>query len=37
VRTFGILGRSRHRTPPLILGHELVGRTPKGQRVIVDP
>jgi 2-desacetyl-2-hydroxyethyl bacteriochlorophyllide A dehydrogenase len=33
----GFLGRSRHRTPPLILGHELVGRTPKGQRVIVDP
>jgi 2-desacetyl-2-hydroxyethyl bacteriochlorophyllide A dehydrogenase len=33
----GFLGRSRHRTPPLILGHELVGRTPQGQRVVVDP
>jgi 2-desacetyl-2-hydroxyethyl bacteriochlorophyllide A dehydrogenase len=33
----GFLGRSRHRTPPLILGHELVGRTPQGQRAVVDP
>jgi threonine dehydrogenase-like Zn-dependent dehydrogenase len=33
----GFLGRSRHRTPPLILGHELVGRTPQGQRVVIDP
>ena len=33
----GFLGRSRHRTPPLILGHELVGRTPDGRRVVVDP
>ncbi len=33
----GFLGRSRHRTPPLILGHELVGRMPQGQRVVVDP
>jgi 2-desacetyl-2-hydroxyethyl bacteriochlorophyllide A dehydrogenase len=31
------LGRSRHRTPPLILGHELVGRTRQGLRVVVDP
>lgn len=33
----GFHGRSRHRTPPLILGHEMVGRTPEGQRVVVDP
>ena len=33
----GFLGRSRRRKPPLILGHELVGRTPSGQRVVVDP
>src|ERR1017187_1976387 len=33
----GFLGRSRRRTPPLILGHELVGRTPDGRRVVVDP
>jgi 2-desacetyl-2-hydroxyethyl bacteriochlorophyllide A dehydrogenase len=33
----GFLGRSRHRTPPLILGHEVVGRTPQGRRVVVDP
>jgi len=33
----GFLGRSRHRTPPLILGHEMVGRTPHGRRVVVDP
>ena len=33
----GFLGRSRHRKPPLILGHELVGRTSEGQRAVVDP
>lgn len=33
----GFLGRSRRRKPPLILGHELVGRTPDGRRVVVDP
>lgn len=33
----GFLGRSRYRTPPLILGHEMVGRTPQGHRVVVDP
>jgi threonine dehydrogenase-like Zn-dependent dehydrogenase len=33
----GFLGLSRRRTPPLIFGHELVGRTRKGQRVVVDP
>jgi len=33
----GFLGRSRRRTPPLILGHELVGRTPDGRRVVADP
>jgi 2-desacetyl-2-hydroxyethyl bacteriochlorophyllide A dehydrogenase len=33
----GFMGRSRRRTPPLILGHELVGRTPDGRRVVADP
>jgi 2-desacetyl-2-hydroxyethyl bacteriochlorophyllide A dehydrogenase len=33
----GFLGRSRRRTPPLVLGHELVGRTREEQRVVVDP
>jgi 2-desacetyl-2-hydroxyethyl bacteriochlorophyllide A dehydrogenase len=33
----GFLGRSRRRKPPLILGHELVGRTPDGRRVVADP
>jgi threonine dehydrogenase-like Zn-dependent dehydrogenase len=33
----GFLGRSRRRIPPLILGHELVGRTPDGRRVVADP
>ena len=33
----GFLGRSRRRTPPLILGHELVGRTPDGRHVVADP
>jgi 2-desacetyl-2-hydroxyethyl bacteriochlorophyllide A dehydrogenase len=33
----GFLGRSRRRKPPLILGHELVGRTGTGRRVVADP
>ena len=33
----GFLGRSRHRTPPLVMGHELVGRWPDGRRVVVSP
>jgi 2-desacetyl-2-hydroxyethyl bacteriochlorophyllide A dehydrogenase len=33
----GFLGRSRRRIAPLILGHELVGRTGKGRRVVADP
>lgn len=33
----GFLGRSRRRTPPLILGHELVGLAPDRRRVVVDP
>ena len=33
----GFLGRSRRRKPPLILGHELVGRTADGRRVVADP
>jgi 2-desacetyl-2-hydroxyethyl bacteriochlorophyllide A dehydrogenase len=33
----GFLGRSRRRKPPLIFGHELVGHTPDGRRVVVDP
>ncbi len=33
----GFLGRSRHRKPPLILGHELVGCTTEGRRAVVDP
>ena len=33
----GFLGRSRSRIPPLILGHELVGRTADGRRVVADP
>jgi 2-desacetyl-2-hydroxyethyl bacteriochlorophyllide A dehydrogenase len=31
------LGRSRRRTPPMVLGHELVGRRPDGQRVVANP
>ncbi len=31
------LGRSRSRTPPMVLGHELVGRRRDGQRVVVNP
>jgi 2-desacetyl-2-hydroxyethyl bacteriochlorophyllide A dehydrogenase len=33
----GFLGRSRHRAPPLVLGHELVGRRADGQRVVANP
>jgi threonine dehydrogenase-like Zn-dependent dehydrogenase len=33
----GFMGRSRRRTPPLILGHELVGHTGDGRRVVADP
>jgi 2-desacetyl-2-hydroxyethyl bacteriochlorophyllide A dehydrogenase len=33
----GFLGQSRRRKPPLILGHELVGRIADSRRVVVDP
>ena len=33
----GFLGHSRRRIPPLVLGHELVGRRHDGQRVVVNP
>ena len=33
----GFLGHSRRRIPPLVLGHELVGRTPEGKRVVANP
>jgi threonine dehydrogenase-like Zn-dependent dehydrogenase len=33
----GFLGHSRRRIPPLVLGHELVGQTPDGHRVIANP
>jgi len=33
----GFLGHSRRRIPPLVLGHELVGRSIGGQRVVVNP
>lgn len=33
----GFLGHSRRRVPPLVLGHELVGRTHDGRRVVVNP
>lgn len=33
----GFLGRSRQRVPPLVLGHELVGHTPDGRRVVANP
>jgi 2-desacetyl-2-hydroxyethyl bacteriochlorophyllide A dehydrogenase len=33
----GFLGRSRRRKPPLIFGHEFVGRTADGRRVVADP
>lgn len=33
----GFLGHSRRRVPPLVLGHELVGRTQDGKRVVANP
>src|ERR1700756_4354491 len=33
----GFLGHSRRRIPPLVLGHELVGRLRDGQRVVANP
>ena len=33
----GFLGHSRRRVPPLVLGHDLVGRTNDGRRVVVNP
>lgn len=33
----GFLGCSRSRIPPMVLGHELVGRTPDGRRVVANP
>jgi 2-desacetyl-2-hydroxyethyl bacteriochlorophyllide A dehydrogenase len=33
----GFLGHSRRRIPPLVLGHELVGRRPDGRRVVANP
>ncbi|MGA8088887.1 MAG: alcohol dehydrogenase catalytic domain-containing protein [Terracidiphilus sp.] len=33
----GFLGHSRRRIPPMVLGHELVGRTAAGQRVVANP
>lgn len=33
----GFLGHSRRRVPPLVLGHELVGRTRDGRRVVANP
>ena len=33
----GFLGHSRRRIPPLVLGHELVGRRSDGRRVVVNP
>src|ERR1700729_821593 len=33
----GFLGHSRRRRPPLVLGHELVGRLDDGQRGVVNP
>jgi len=33
----GFLGHSRRRIPPLVLGHELVGRRRDGRRVVVNP
>ena len=33
----GFLGHSRRRIPPMTLGHELVGRTGDGRRVVVNP
>ncbi|QNI34418.1 alcohol dehydrogenase catalytic domain-containing protein [Alloacidobacterium dinghuense] len=33
----GFLGHSRRRVPPLVLGHELVGRLNDGRRVVANP
>src|SRR5262250_4023531 len=33
----GFLGHSVLRRPPLVLGHELVGRLPDGRRVVANP
>ena len=33
----GFLGHSRRRIPPMVLGHELVGRRRDGRRVVVNP
>src|SRR5215475_11047091 len=33
----GFLGHSRRRVPPLVMGHELVGRTKDGRRVVANP
>jgi 2-desacetyl-2-hydroxyethyl bacteriochlorophyllide A dehydrogenase len=33
----GFLGHSRRRVPPLVLGHELVGRDSDRRRVVVNP
>src|SRR3954447_9843940 len=33
----GFLGHSPRRQPPLVLGHELVGRCEDGRRVVVNP
>src|SRR5262249_15546048 len=33
----GFLGHSALRKPPLVLGHELVGRLPDGRRVVANP
>jgi 2-desacetyl-2-hydroxyethyl bacteriochlorophyllide A dehydrogenase len=33
----GFLGHSARRKPPLVLGHELVGRRPDGRRVVANP
>ncbi len=33
----GFLGHSNRRQPPLVLGHELVGRLEDGRRVVVNP
>jgi 2-desacetyl-2-hydroxyethyl bacteriochlorophyllide A dehydrogenase len=33
----GFLGHSRRRVPPLVLGHELVGRDSDQRRVVVNP
>jgi threonine dehydrogenase-like Zn-dependent dehydrogenase len=33
----GFLGHSRRRVPPLVLGHEFVGRDADGRRVVANP